>query len=82
MVLSRRLHAALTKLNPHLPVEAVDEVFDKVVHLTQEYPSLALNNRTFHRWRREGITMEVETPAEIYGMNGESAGIPLETHHK
>ncbi len=62
VVLPGRLHDALKKLNPHLPPEAIDDVFNKVVHLPLETPSLALNNRTFHRWLREGITLEVETP--------------------
>ena len=46
-VLAGRLRAALRKLNPTLPAEALDEAFRRVT--VPQHPSLIANNRAFHR---------------------------------
>ena len=56
VVLEKRLRAALRKLNPALPVEAMDEAFRKVA--VPQHPSLIANNRAFHRMLIDGITVE------------------------
>ncbi len=56
VVLEKRLRAALRKLNPALPVEALDEAFRKVA--VPQHPSLIANNRAFHRMLIDGITVE------------------------
>lgn len=58
VMLPGRLRAALRDLNPHLPGDIKDEVFQRVVHLPLASPSVAQNNRTFHRWLREGVPVE------------------------
>jgi type I restriction enzyme R subunit len=55
-VLPARLRAALRKLNPSLPAEALDEAFRKVT--VPQHPSLIANNRAFHRMLVDGIAVE------------------------
>jgi type I restriction enzyme R subunit len=55
-VLPERLRGSLRKLNPTLPVEALDEAFRKVT--VPQHPSLIANNRAFHRMLVEGIAVE------------------------
>jgi len=50
VILPGRLRAALGKLNPALPEETLAEVYRKVINLPLASPSLAQNNRVFHRW--------------------------------
>jgi len=58
VLLSSRLHTALTKLNPALPSSAIDEA----VHLLQkpQYTTLIQNNRAFHKMLLQGIPVEVK----------------------
>ncbi len=56
VVLSKRLHTALRKLNPTLPAEALDEAFRKITVL--HGTSLIADNREFHRLLANGITVE------------------------
>jgi type I restriction enzyme, R subunit len=55
-VLSERLLASLRRLNPTLPVDALDEAFRKVA--VPQHPSLIANNRAFHRMLTDGIVVE------------------------
>ena len=50
------LRAALPKLNPTLPRDALDEAFRKVT--VPQHPSLTPNNRAFHRMLVDGIAVE------------------------
>jgi type I restriction enzyme R subunit len=59
VILPGRLREALAKLNPHLPADTLADVYQKVINLPLASPSVAQNNRTFHRWLREGITVEL-----------------------
>jgi type I restriction enzyme R subunit len=58
VILPRRLAAALSSLNPVIPVSVIDEVvslLQKPKHL-----SLRANNRQFHEWILDGVPVEVE----------------------
>ncbi|MBN1322407.1 MAG: type I restriction endonuclease subunit R [Methanotrichaceae archaeon] len=56
VLLSRRVHEALQRLNPAIPADALDEAFRKVAR--PESPSLIANNRAFHRMLIDGIAVE------------------------
>jgi type I restriction enzyme R subunit len=56
VILSDRLRASLRALNPHIPAEALEDAFKKV--LRSESPSLILNNRNFHRMLADGVDVE------------------------
>jgi type I restriction enzyme R subunit len=56
VVLKGRLEAAIRRLNPHLPGEAVEEVLRKV--LNPSHPSLVLNNRSFHLMLVNGVEIQ------------------------
>ena len=60
VVLSRRLRAALERINPGLPASAIDDALRKV--LVVESPSLVENNRRFHRMLVDGIDVEYHGP--------------------
>jgi type I restriction enzyme R subunit len=64
-LLPKRLHAALRKLNPTLPVEALDEAFRKVT--VPQHPSLIANNRAFHRMLVDGIAVECRRKDDSIG---------------
>ena len=51
--LPRRLRAALVRLNPALPDDAIDEAFRKAT--VPDSPSLQENNHRFHRVLTEGV---------------------------
>ena len=61
VVLKGRLAEAIARLNPKLPAAAVEEV----VHLvtTRTHPSLAQNNRAFHRLLMDGVKIEFTNAA-------------------
>ena len=65
VVLEKRLRAALRKLNPSLPAEALDEAFRKVT--VPHHPSLIANNRAFHRMLVDGITVECRRKDDSIG---------------
>jgi type I restriction enzyme R subunit len=56
VVLSRRLRAALERINPKLPAQAIDDALKKV--LVPDTPSLVENNHRFHRMLVDGIDVE------------------------
>lgn len=55
--LTGRLHKALTRLNPQLPAEALEEVLRKLRQT--ETPSLIEENRRLHRYLVEGVGVEI-----------------------
>ncbi len=59
VVLSGRLIAALERINPSVPAEALEEAFRKVTRPAS--PSLVDNNRAFHKMLAEGIEVEYRT---------------------
>ena len=60
VVLAQRLRDALTRLNPDLPPEALEEAFRKVTH--PEGATLEARNRAFHRMLVDGVTVEYRRP--------------------
>jgi type I restriction enzyme R subunit len=60
VVLSRRLRAALERINPQLPSSAIDDAMMKV--LVADSPSLVENNHRFHRMLVDGIDVEYTRP--------------------
>ncbi len=64
-MLPKRLRAALRKLNPTLPTEALDEAFRKVT--VPQHPSLIANNRAFHRMLVDGIAVECRRKDDSIG---------------
>jgi type I restriction enzyme, R subunit len=56
VVLSRRLRAALERINPRLPPSAIDDAMKRV--LVADSPSLTENNHRFHRMLVDGIDVE------------------------
>ena len=62
VVLDDRLRQALTRINPDVPSDAIDEAIRKVTRV--ESPSLIANNRTSHKLVTEGV------PVEYHGDDG------------
>lgn len=56
VLLERRLRRALERLNPHLPLSALDEAYRKLTRV--DAPSLVLRNRTMHGMLVDGIAVE------------------------
>ncbi len=65
-LLTGRLREALTRLNPHLPAEALEDVLRKVRQT--DTSSLVEENRRLHRYLVEGV------PAEIVREDGSVGG--------
>ena len=65
VLLSKRLHTALQKLNPTLPTSAIDEA----VHILEkpQYATLIQNNRAFHKMLLQGIAVDVKSNGETKG---------------
>ena len=59
VVLERRLHDALERLNPGLPPEAHEDAFRKLTRLGGVTPES--RNRAFHRMLVDGVTVEYRT---------------------
>ncbi len=57
VLLTGRLRAALARLNPHLPAEALEEALRKLRQA--ETPSLIEENRRLHRYLIEGVPVEL-----------------------
>lgn len=60
VVLEKRLRAALERLNPRVPPDALEEAFRKLTR--PDSPSLIINNRTLHRYFVEGVPVEYLRP--------------------
>jgi len=59
VILADRLCAALARLNPQLPAEALDDAFRKLTRT--DAPDLLLHNRAVHRMLVDGVTVEYRT---------------------
>ncbi len=59
VVLERRIRDALVRLNPALPVEAIEDAFRKITR--PEGPTLEARNRAVHRLLVEGVNVEYRT---------------------
>ena len=58
--LEGRLRMALSKLNPTLPAEALEDAFRKLTR--PEGPTLEVRNRAFHRMLIDGVPVEYRRP--------------------
>ncbi|AEH45431.1 type I site-specific deoxyribonuclease, HsdR family [Thermodesulfatator indicus DSM 15286] len=56
VILPQRLKDALARLNPELPIEALDEAFRKLVN--PPGATVEARNRAFHRMLVDGVTVE------------------------
>ena len=56
VILEGRLRKALARLNPTLPVDALDDAFRKL--MLPDGPNLDARNRIIHRWLVDGVTVE------------------------
>ena len=59
VVLERRLRDTLRRLNPDLPIDALDDAFRKLTR--PEGSTLEARNRAFHRMLVEGVNVEYRT---------------------
>jgi type I restriction enzyme R subunit len=59
VVLAGRLKAALERINPNIPPEALEDAFRKVTRPAS--PALVGNNRSFHKMLSDGIEVEYRT---------------------
>ena len=59
VVLQGRLLSALTRNNPNIPPQALEEAVKKL--LVAESPSLIANNQRFHRFLVDGVPVEYRT---------------------
>ena len=71
VLLTGRLRGALTRLNPHLPGEALEEAVRKIRQ--SETPSLVEENRRLHRYLIEGVPVEIARKDGSVG--GDTAGL-------
>jgi type I restriction enzyme R subunit len=69
VILAERLRAALARLNPDLPADALDDAFRKLTR--PEGPDLLPRNRALHRLLVDGVTVEYRAPS------GEIRGAPV-----
>jgi type I restriction enzyme R subunit len=58
VLLLERLRSAVARINPAIPVEALDEAVRKIART--ESPSLVENNRRFHRMLVDGVPVEYQ----------------------
>jgi type I restriction enzyme R subunit len=58
VVLVKRLRESLTRINPKIPKDAIEEAIRRVLH--PETASLVVNNRRFHKFLAEGIDVEYQ----------------------
>ncbi len=65
VILAGRFRAALERINPNVPAEALDDAFRKVTRPSS--PSLVGNNRSFHRMLADGIEVEYRHEGRIKG---------------
>ena len=65
VILADRLRQALVRLNPSLPVEAIDDACRKITHLEGATPDA--RNRTFHRLLVDGVPVEYRADRAIRG---------------
>jgi len=63
VVLAGRLKEAISRLNPRVPAEALDEAFRKVTRT--DTPSLFENNRRFHRMLVDGVDVEYHADGRV-----------------
>jgi type I restriction enzyme R subunit len=58
VVLVDRLRAALARINPHVPADALDEALRRLLNVGHETPNLIENNRRWHQLLVDGVDVE------------------------
>ena len=71
VVLEQRLRDALARLNPDLPLEALDDAYRKLTR--PEGSTLEARNRAFHRMLVEGVNVEYRTAGDA--IRGDQAAV-------
>lgn len=57
--LVKRLHGALSRINPDISYQGIDEAVRRILAVTG--PDLVSNNRAFHRFLTDGVDVEVQS---------------------
>ncbi len=65
VLLETRLRIALIKLNPSLPITAIDEAID--ILKKPQHSSLIQNNKAFHNILLDGISVEIKKDDDTIG---------------
>lgn len=60
VLLENRLRAAVTKINPKIPEEALGDAIKKVVTVAYSSPNLLTTNHAFHKMLTEGVDVEYQ----------------------
>jgi type I restriction enzyme R subunit len=58
VILGERLKAAVTRINPNIPLDAIDDAIKQIQRLSS--PELIANNESFHRMLTEGIKVNYQ----------------------
>jgi len=64
VILTERLKEVLTRINPKLPSDAIEEAFRKIT--IPQSPSLLVNNQAFQKMITDGIDVQVKQPDASY----------------
>jgi len=64
VILNDRLKEALSRINPKLPSEAIEDAFRQI--LIPKNPSLVMNNKAFQQMITDGIDVQVKQPNASY----------------
>lgn len=62
IVLVKRMHEALARINPQIPKDAIEEAVRRVLH--PETASIVENNRRFHKMLVEGVSVSYQKNGE------------------
>lgn len=60
VVLEGRLRDAISRINPGIPADALDEAFKKVINVTHTTSLLVSNNQIFHKYLVSGVDVEYQ----------------------
>lgn len=64
VILVDRLREALSRINPDLPSDALEEAFRQISF--PQSPNLLMNNKAFHKLVTDGIDVQVKQPDASY----------------
>ena len=64
VILNERLKEALSRINPKLPHDAIEDAFRQII--IPQSPSLIMNNKAFQKMITDGIDVQVKQPDASY----------------
>ena len=64
VILSERLKDALSRINPKMPIDAIEEAYRKIT--IPQSPSLLMNNKAFQKMITDGIDVQVKQKDASY----------------